>query len=51
VADVRKVQGGWLVKVPVAAENQYLHYSRSLLTLCLCALPLLNCEIVIQRFN
>src|SRR5215204_5053592 len=51
VADVRKLQRCFFFNDPVTAENQYLHYSRSLLTLCLCALPLLNCEIVIQRFN
>src|SRR5215213_9452201 len=37
VADVRKVQGGRPATIPVAAENQYLHYSRSLLSLCLCS--------------
>jgi hypothetical protein len=33
VADVGKVQGGRPATIPVAAENQYLHYSRSLLAL------------------
>src|SRR5215207_2248317 len=37
VADVRKVQGGRPATIPVAAENQYFHYSRSLLSLCLCS--------------
>src|SRR5215213_180820 len=37
VADVRKMQGGRPATIPVAAENQYLHYSRSLLSLCLCS--------------